>query len=205
MKKTISLILAVLMLVTALPMAASATCAHENTTFYPATKWVCDVPGYSQGTKCDDCDEWIEGHVQYSRPNGGGHNTVYDYTIESTCTSMGMDVYKCTMCDYTYKDWQNKYPYAPHEYEYSVNEGYGTYCYRSRQCVNCDNAQSGRNEETNGRHIDENDDKVCDFCHRDFSGCNHLCHKGGFFWAIVKLFMKMFNSSKNCKCGYPHY
>lgn len=163
MKKALSLFLAVLMLVSVVPMAASAACANGN------------------------------------------HNLVFDYTIESTCTSRGMDVYKCTMCDYSYKDWQHPYSYAPHELEYSFWEGAEANCYVRSKCKNCDYGQARKNESTNGKHIDENNDKVCDFCHRDFSGCNHLCHKGGFFYKIALFFWKLFKSNKNCKCGYPHY
>lgn len=205
MKKVISLLLAVLMLMSVIPMAASAVCAHENTTYHQRYDWVCDVPGYTGGTYCNDCEEWISGHYELTRPNDGGHDYKFDHTIASTCTSEGMDVYKCTLCADTYSDWQNKYPYAPHEYEYSFYEGGESSCYMRRQCLNCGISQSGKNEATNGRHIDENDDKECDFCHRDFSNCNHLCHKGGFFYKIALFFWKLFKSNKNCKCGYPHY
>ena len=52
MKKIVSLLLAALMLMSVVPLAASAACAHENTTYHQKTNWVCDVPGYTAGICC---------------------------------------------------------------------------------------------------------------------------------------------------------
>ena len=77
-------------------------------------------------------------------------------------------------------------------------------------------------------HIDSNNDNRCDRCGTIINDtpnnpntpnnpdtpdtpdtpsqtCNHLCHKGGFIWAIVRFFWKLFKINKYCSCGAAHY
>ncbi len=71
-------------------------------------------------------------------------------------------------------------------------------------------------------HIDSNNDNRCDRCGTIINNtpdtpnnpdtpdtpsqtCNHLCHKGGFIWAIVRFFWKLFKTNKYCSCGAAHY
>lgn len=37
------------------------------------------------------------------------------------------------------------------------------------------------------------------------ASCTHLCHNGGFIWAIVRFFCKLFRTNKYCSCGAAHY
>lgn len=37
------------------------------------------------------------------------------------------------------------------------------------------------------------------------ASCTHLCHKGGFIWAIVRFFCKLFRTNKYCSCSAAHY
>ena len=68
-------------------------------------------------------------------------------------------------------------------------------------------------------HTDKNNDGKCDTCGESLgttpdtpeqpetpSGkCNHLCHKGGFIWRIVRFFWKLFRMNKYCSCSAAHY
>lgn len=37
-------------------------CEHKNTIHHNETEGNCAVPGYTEGTYCDDCESWLEGH-----------------------------------------------------------------------------------------------------------------------------------------------
>ncbi len=64
-------------------------------------------------------------------------------------------------------------------------------------------------------HIDENNDNRCDRCgvntgasdtpDTPSENCSHICHKGGFIWAIIRFFCKIFRTNKYCSCGAAHY
>lgn len=64
-------------------------------------------------------------------------------------------------------------------------------------------------------HVDSNNDGQCDRCgvktgtpntpDTPSQNCSHLCHRGGFFWAIIRFFCKLFGTNKYCTCGAAHY
>ena len=139
-------------------------------------------------------------------PNGH-HRYVFDYKVESTCSTNGYDMEICSLCGDTRKAPGSWYAKLPHNYEYSYYEGREDWCHvKERKCKDCGDCKTVYwNQENGDKHIDKNGDKVCDFCHRDFSSCNHMCHKGGAFWNFIRFFLSIFGASKNCKCGFPHY
>ncbi len=64
-------------------------------------------------------------------------------------------------------------------------------------------------------HIDENNDNRCDRCavntgapntpDTPSESCSHICHRGGFIWAVIRFFYKIFRTNKYCSCGAAHY
>ena len=121
-KKTISLVLAVIMVFAALPLVgATAICETCNYTYEVAGKgWhkytctVCGTLGYgvckggtatcSKGAICDECKN------EYTDPSG--QHVVADYTVTeakylkspATCNSSAVYYYSCTVCEEPVKD-----------------------------------------------------------------------------------------------------
>jgi len=105
----------------------SATiCSHSNTENVAAVAATCTSIGYTAGVYCNDCGNYISGHVEiamldhtygdWSSDNNGTHSkscacgdTVtedcdYFTTVTApTATQQGYTTYLCSICDYSYK------------------------------------------------------------------------------------------------------
>ncbi len=62
--------------------AIPLVCPHANTTEYDAVAATCTEAGYTAGTYCEDCEIWIDGHIQDAAT---GHN--YKSTLKKATTS----------------------------------------------------------------------------------------------------------------------
>lgn len=66
-------------------------------------------------------------------------------------------------------------------------------------------------DETDHKHIDDNDDAICDDCGMtidNVNACKCMCHKDGifrFFWKIVRIVYKVLDIHNLCDCGEIHY
>ncbi|MCH5198324.1 MAG: hypothetical protein J1E34_05400 [Oscillospiraceae bacterium] len=78
----------------------------------------------------------------------------------------------------------------------------GVYCYDCQKWV------SGH-ETIAARHIDDDNNGICDSCGNVLTKCTHICHNNNlfinFFYKIVRFFWKLFGINKYCACGYKHY
>ena len=83
------------------------------------------------------------------------------------------------------------------------NDGYTG----NKYCSVCKNLiESGEKIPATGKHNDSNHDGVCNTCGKDSTvSCNHMCHKGGFWYKFCLFFWKLFKMNKTCSCGMYHY
>ena len=163
MRKTISLILALLMLVSVIPIgviAADDACEHINTVTEAAIPNTCTENGFTEGVYCNDCGEWL---VVQEKIYALGHSWGdYEYNNDATCTSNGKEIAECERCDAI--DMREVYGTAlEHEYEAEVikeanckEEGLIAYT--------CDCGYAYTNTVSKTDHADDNIDDVCDVC-----------------------------------------
>lgn len=71
-------------------------CPHSNTAEKPRQDATCSAAGYTAGTYCSDCGEWISGHAVIAKlPHSF---TTYTFDNNATCTEDGTKTAKCDNC-----------------------------------------------------------------------------------------------------------
>ena len=76
---------------------------HVNTTEFEAVKETCLTVGYTAGTYCDDCKNWISGHVEI--PAIAHNNKIHHEKVEPTCVKEGtIEYWECPDCDKNFSD-----------------------------------------------------------------------------------------------------
>ncbi len=72
-------------------------CFHLNKKTFSEQNSTCTEVGYTEGTFCNDCKKWIEGHEEIAKEP---HSfTSYVYNENATCTTDGTKTAKCDNCD----------------------------------------------------------------------------------------------------------
>ncbi len=193
---------------------AGSECTHKNTTDHAAVSATCTKIGYTAGTYCSDCEEWISGHEEIPATNH--KNAVNEVAINASCTANGREAGKyCPDCK-TWVSGGKEIPATNHKN--AVNEAAIAATCSSvgreagKYCPDCKIWVSGGKEIPVSSHIDENPyDGYCDFCGAETEAqenCSCNCHKGGiagFFFKIILFFQRIFRTNKTCDCGVAHY
>lgn len=184
MRKTISLILALLMLVSVIPIGVIATdyaCEHINTATEAAIPSTCLEQGLTEGVYCNDCGEWL---VVQEKIYALGHSWGdYEYNNDATCDRNGTEIATCKRCDAT--DMREVYGTAlEHEYEAEVikeanckEEGLITYT--------CDCGDQYTEITAKTDHADYNEDDVCDVCGEVLNSFSGQCGEN-VYWSLDK-------------------
>lgn len=90
--------------------------------------------GYTAGKYCNDCDTWIEGHVEIPKLEDHIHKYISVVTKEASCSEEGITTYTCT-CGEKYTETIAK---VSHEYVTEITkatfDSYGMY---RNICKNC--------------------------------------------------------------------
>lgn len=112
-KKSVSVILALLMILTIAPMSifAEEPCKHENVEIKSLILATCTTKGRNEGLYCNDCNTYLDGGEEIPAL---GHNFVMDKTVVATCTEDGYVSFKCIRCPETKKE--NVVPAKGHDY-----------------------------------------------------------------------------------------
>ena len=110
---------------TFIPLCPQTNAPH-NAQAVDATEPDCLNPGYTAGTVCVDCGEWVSGHEQTAEPLG--HNPgepVPENVVAATCTAEGSydNVTRCTRCGEVLASTPEKLAMAPH-----ADEDHNGYC-----------------------------------------------------------------------------
>ncbi len=210
MKKVINLLLAVLMLISVVPMAASAAstevkqrncgfCGKLLTGTYVEASC---TKGAHYRTYCTDCRTSFDFEFDKTKPALGHIEAVE--TVEVSCTNRGHERHYCSRCGENFY-WTNIVEPLGHNYVYFERDSSleKDVCLQERYCTRCNAEDHTHN--LNG-HSSPNSDNKCNICNFDFEkDCGHLCHKGGFWYKFCLFFWKLFKTNKVCSCGMYHY
>lgn len=158
-----------------------------------------------------------------------GHNLVWTTTLEPNCTETGLKNGDCSRCDYV--ETNVSIPELGHNLSSTFTNPTcttdGFYTYNCRWC-NFEEIKADESRKAYGHKFysyssecqnrgcdfvctdhpgnDDNLDGKCDLCGNHYAkNCTHLCHKGGFWYAICLFFWKLFKMNKTCECGMRHY
>ena len=71
-------------------------CVHANTVPTDATPATCTEVGYTEGTFCNDCETYTEGHVEIPAT---GHEKTSSVIVKATCTTPGSETVTCDKCE----------------------------------------------------------------------------------------------------------
>jgi len=72
-------------------------CSHENTTYCEPIPATCTEVGWTSGTWCSDCEQWLDGHIEVPATNHA--NAEERIGQEPTCTEVGYTLGKwCPDC-----------------------------------------------------------------------------------------------------------
>ncbi len=143
-----------------------------------------------------------------------GHDIEVE-TVEATCIEYAHTITTCSRCDKlnekayigdTYAD--HKWIVIPGKSPTCVEEGYSSH----NKCSVCGLAGEITKVPV-VPHNDGNGDGYCDTCGGEYSGgnraCGCICHKDNvimrIFYAIAKVFWKLFKINYSCACGNTHY
>lgn len=102
------------------------TNAPHNTQEVGATEPDCLNPGYSAGTFCTDCEEWVTGHEQTADALGHAPGEpAPENVVAATCTAEGSydNVTRCTRCGEALTSTPEKIAMIPH-----ADEDHNGYC-----------------------------------------------------------------------------
>ncbi len=136
-------------------------------------------------------------------------------TVEATCIEYAHTITTCSKCDMlnekayigdTYAD--HKWIVVPGKAPTCVEEGYSGH----NKCSVC-GLEGEITKIPTVSHNDGNGDGHCDICGGEYSSgnraCGCICHKDNFimriFYAIAKVFWKLFKINYSCACGNTHY
>ena len=177
--------------------------------------------------QCENCYYRTKVETAYDKSN---HNANITYTTikAATCTETGIG-YRTCKCGYT----PGEYVISAlgHDVGSSGTRTYATCTtdgVRIGTCIRCKNEINEVVEKAYGHKFysyssecknsgcdfvctdhpgnDDNLDGKCDLCGNNYAkNCTHLCHKGGFWYAICLFFWKLFKMNKTCECGMRHY
>ncbi len=183
-------------------------CEHKNITT-KTKEPTCTEKGEIYSS-CDICNSVFE--TKYV--DALGHDEQVE-TFEATCLEYAYTITTCSRCDElnvktyignTYAE--HKWVVIPGKSPTCVSEGYSNY----NKCSVCD-ITSDITKIPVVPHNDVNGDGRCDTCGGEYSGgnraCGCICHKENFimriFYAIARLFWKLFKINHSCACGNTHY
>ena len=185
----------------------------------------CTETGLTEGSHCSRCDDMTV--AQEEIPALNHKDTLIKVDAKaSTCTEAGHEAYEyCTACDYT------TYKEIPASHDIIIDEAVAPKCGKTgltvgQHCSRCDAMTIIQEIVPALAHKDSDGDYQCDYgCGHEFEKpvepdqpdtpdeptddtCDHLCHKDGilgFFWKIVRFFIKLFKTNPVCECGAAHY
>ncbi len=191
-----------------------AKTAHNNKTTIPAVDATCTKTGLTEGKKCSVCGTITVAQQTVAKK---AHTYTSSVTIQPTCTKEGVKTYKCT-CGVSYTE-----SIAKKAHTEVVDKAIAATCTKTgltegKHCSVCGTVIVAQKTVSTIAHADKNSDGKCDSCgtvtgtvtpdkpaEPDTSKCSHMCHKGGFIWAIVRFFWKLFRMNPTCACGAAHY
>lgn len=212
MKKVISVVLAMLVLVAAVVFTASAAATEEKQrncgfcgklltgTYIEAS---C-TKGAHYRTYCTDCRTSFDFEFDEAKP-ALGHIEAVETSVAS-CTNRGYERHYCSRCGENFY-WTNIVEAYGHDYEQHERDASWAKdeCRSIKICTRCGYDAS---MVYSGGHTYPNEDNKCKQCNFDFEeDCGHFCHKDGFLgfiYKIVRIFWHMFGINKYCECGYLH-
>ena len=228
MKKVISLILVVFMIITAVPMSAFAAkeClgvydTHDYGAYVTTTPATCKTEGVATATcKRVLCNATTTKTLPVDATN---HTEFAMPAKDPTCTVSGNTAgVVCSACDVVIRGYA-VIPAKGHNYQTEWQTIVAPTCTEAgvaiKICKNCFEIQT--NTLPVVEHIDSNADYKCDICTFDMTppqpeqpqdpteNCSCNCHKEGiakFFFNFILFFQKLFKKNQICEgCGAYHY
>ena len=186
---------------------------------YSYTRPVAKLPGHTYITETTPPTCTINGFTTYTCACGysyrsdyvyhKGHSYTSEITKMPTHTEYGIKTFTCGNCGDSYTEDIQKIPH--HNYVVTEiiapncsSEGYAVYT-----CECGDYYYDDYVDYDYSVHVNEDGDKICDYCGELTEYCSCNCHSTNsfiaFFWKILNFLQRLFGTNPVCECGVAHY